>query len=249
MSKLLNARDLLELVRQGQVEDAGEAETVTANTLGRKVYRGTTGRRPARRNPTPAPQQQPRRGPRNTQLIEAARGAPAPREATPPAVAKPPAPVAAKPPTPPIPPDWSARPPDPVANREPSLRDPSGRRTTVQMPRPGAAQQQQQQPKPPIEREEPYERDDARTLELRVPALRAPEKEEAPAAKPAGGGAAPVQRPPEAKPVATQSPPRSLSPVPGTARKVSMGVWGRAAEGAPATPPATEPAGAPATQP
>jgi hypothetical protein len=37
MSKLLSARDLLDLVRQGQVEETGDAETVTVGTLGRKV--------------------------------------------------------------------------------------------------------------------------------------------------------------------------------------------------------------------
>ncbi len=220
MSKLLNARDLLELVRQNEAEDREETEAITnADTLGRRIYPGTTRRRPGRAfaaREAAGAQPQGKRGPRNTQLIEAVR----------PASSEPAAPlpgpirrgtIQMKAPV--IAQSGPGRPAPPAGPDSGPVRD-DARTLEMVLPRP--------QTVPP-------------------PAKATPSSP--PAGRVAPQSATPAARAPAARstteptmPAVEKGPTRSLSPAQ-PLRKVSMGVWGRSTgEGSPSSPPAPAPA-------
>jgi hypothetical protein len=242
MSKILPARDLLELVRQREEEERQETETVDSGRAGgRRIYLGNTAamralrarKEVARKEVTQRP-----RGRNNTQLLEQpteARARPAP----------PAAPVTALQQPPPRAPDRSRLPPAERGRDEtldpptpllgaPALRPPEqplpatgrGRRNTVQM-RP--QKPEAKQPPPPQVAEE-LEVDDGGssmpTLEIELP--RPPVQPGPPPAPPPLFAEAKAQPKPEAK----------------QPRKASSQGWVRS-QGDPASQPPASPARAP----
>ncbi|NUO49969.1 MAG: hypothetical protein HOV80_14030 [Polyangiaceae bacterium] len=256
MSKILPARELLDLVRQREEEERQETETVDSGRAGgRRIYLGNTAamralrarRQEARPAPQPAPQ--PARGRNNTQLIEqpaAARGARPP----PPAPGPPPArPVTAlqQPPARAqdrsrLPPaergrDESLDPPTPILGA-PALRPPEqplpatgrGRRNTVQMPR-QKSEAKPPAPPPPPDIEVEVEAD-AEEIGEGLPTLEI-ELPRSPSQPPSAAAAAAIA---EAR---TDRKPEAKQP-----RKASSQGWVRS-QGDPASQPPASPARAP----
>ena len=217
MSKLLTARDLLELVRQNEAEDREETEAVVnADTLGRRVYPGTTTRRPGRAFAEREAQggAAGKRGPRNTQLIEAVRPA-----AQPPAQPTTPGPVrrGTIQMKAPVITQGPGRPTPPAGPDSGPVRD-DARTLEMVLPRP-------QTVPPPAKAS---------------PSSPPPAQQARPAGAPANRGAAARTNtePTMPAPAVEKGPSRSLSPAQ-PLRKVSMGVWGRSTgESSPAPPPA-----------
>ncbi len=224
MSKILSARDLLDLVRQREEEERQETETVdSGRAQGRRIYPGTTRRaRPRRPEPQPA-----RPRPRNnTQLLEQpARQTGAPqrppdRSRLPPAERgrdeqlDPPTPLMGVP-TPIAALGSTPAPMTPAMRRQPTVQMPKGKGAKAEPKPPAPAA-----PPPPPPADEPDVEGMSPTLEIEVP-QEMREALELPKPSSPAPAAAPAEKP---------------------TRKTSAQSWVRAqSDGATSQPPASPP--------